>query len=309
MFEGKTLEDLREVEIPVLDKGWIRLIDWMGSDQAIERAARQSYNKDEIVRKTTETRGLLRYLMRQYHTTPTEMAEVVLQVKAPMHVWEQMLRHRAHLLSNGCFDEPSVNKYSHRYSNVIDEKLCYGPGEWRLQSKSNKQGSEGFLDKDAGEKLSKLQLVLHKTVQDVYQQLIDAGVAKEQARSDMLMSNYTVGHWKVDLKNLLDFLWLRSDEADNGKHAQWEVRQYANVMAEFVKIHFPLTWEAWVDYRAKACNLSQMEKFLVQHLLHKMVPSFEQDRTVLEEALAMGGMQEMTEREWREFYKKILINY
>ena len=236
------MESLIGKVYPVLDKGHIRVIDYMGGDEAIVQAARVSYGKG--TKKVSEDRGLVRYLMRHRHTTPFEMCELKLHVRIPMDAWRQMIRHRT----------ANVNEYSTRYSEAIDDKQCTLPGEWRFQSGANKQGSGGFLPTDVGAELSEGERAFHHTAAKMYQQRISCGVAREQARKDLPLSTYTEAYWKIDLHNLLHYLGLRMDP-----HAQKEIRDFANCISVIVQDWVPLTWEAFVDYRLKAMSFSRLE--------------------------------------------------
>lgn len=228
---------------PVLNDGFVRVIDYMGSDQAIVQAARVSYGKG--TKPIHEDRGLIRYLMRHQHTTPFEMCEIKFHVRVPMDCWRQWIRHRT----------ANVNEYSTRYSIAIDAAQKTKPFEWRLQSPSNKQGSNGSVEGTIGERLSKREEELHSFVRQVYNERLEAGVAREQARKDLTLSTYTEAYWKIDLHNLFHFLKLRLDE-----HAQQEIREYAKVIGyEIVSKWCPLAWEAFVDYRLNAVELSRIE--------------------------------------------------
>lgn len=232
----------------VLDDGFVRVVDYMGSDESIVQAARVSYGKG--TKKIQEDRGLIRYLMRHRHTTPFEMCDIKFHVRVPMDAWRQWIRHRT----------SSVNEYSTRYSLAIDAAQATSPNEWRLQASGNKQGSAGFLDDPAGKKFSQQEAELHRTARRLYDERIEAGIAREQARKDLPLSTYTEAYWKVNLHNLLHFLSLRMDE-----HSQLEIRQYARVMGEEIVKHWcPLTWEAFLDYRVNAMGLSGIEIEIVQ---------------------------------------------
>ena len=232
----------------VLDDGFARVVDYMGSDESIVQAARVSYGKG--TKKIHEDRGLIRYLMRHRHSTPFEMCEIKLHVRVPMDAWRQWIRHRT----------ANVNEYSTRYSVAIDAAQKTAPGEWRVQSAGNRQGSTGFLDEAAGAAFSKTEAELHRTSRRLYNERIEAGVAREQARKDLPLSTYTEAYWKVDLHNLLHFLSLRMDE-----HSQLEIRQYARVIGDHIVSQWcPLTWEAFLDYRMNAMGLSGIEIAIVQ---------------------------------------------
>lgn len=245
------LEKLLGQKIKVLDDGFIRLIDYMGSDESIVQAARVSYGKG--TKKVSQDRGLIRYLLRNSHTTPFEMCELKIHVRVPMDCWRQWIRHRT----------ANVNEYSTRYSVAIDAMRATQPGEWRLQSEINKQGSTGITDEGVGVELTKAEEEFHQTCRDVYQHRLDKGIAREQARKDLPLATYTEAYWKIDLHNLLHFLFLRMDS-----HAQYEIRQYANAIGnEIVSKWVPLTWEAFNDYRVNALRLSALEVKMIALLI------------------------------------------
>lgn len=236
--------------IPVLDDGFVRLVDYMGDDSAVVQAARTSYGKG--TKRRHEDRGLIRYLMRHAHTTPFEMCEIKLHVRVPMDVWRQWIRHRT----------ASVNEYSTRYSEAIDAAQRTSPEAWRLQSPGNRQGSSGLLPPEVGKRLSDEEAALQRQVRDVYEARLAAGVAREQARKELPLSTYTEAYWKIDLQNLLHFLELRMDE-----HAQLEIRAYANVIGEQIVAKWvPMTWEAFLDYRRGAIRLSRVESTILEAL-------------------------------------------
>lgn len=230
-------------KFPVLDDGFVRLIDYMGSDESIVQAARVSYGKG--TKTVSDDRSLIRYLMRNQHTSPFEMCEVKLHIRIPMDLWRQWIRHRT----------ASVNEYSTRYSIAIDSVKKTLPGQWRLQSEVNRQGSGESLDRDVGEGLSRREAELQALAREIYQERIDLGVAREQARKDLPLCTYTEAYWKINLHNLLHFLALRMDEK-----AQLEIREYATTIAgEIVRRWVPLTWEAFLDYSLGAMALSRIE--------------------------------------------------
>ncbi len=241
---------LPEKEFRVSTAGHIRVIDTMGDDSSIVQAARVSYGKG--TKKISEDRGLIRYLMRHHHTTPFEMCELKLNVRVPMDTWRQWIRHRT----------ASVNEYSTRYSIAIDDKATTEPGEWRTQSTENKQGSGGYVGEDVGRVLSEKEKKLHQHAQAVYDERIEAGIAREQARKDLPLSTCTEAYWKMDLHNLLHFLELRMNP-----RAQWEIRQYANIIGyEIVANWVPLTWEAFLDYRLNAVTLTAIDKEVIRRI-------------------------------------------
>lgn len=238
-----SLNEILGKPFKVLDDGFVRVVDYMGSDQSIVQAARVSYGAG--TKKVSQDRGLIRYLMRHHHSTPFEMCEIKLHVRVPMDAWRQWIRHRT----------ANVNEYSTRYSIAINHAVNTPRDEWRLQSVSNKQGSEGFLNSDDGLLLSNEEKELHKNIWDIYNSRIEKGVAREQARKDLPLSTYTEAYWKIDLHNLLHFLRLRMD-----KHAQLEIRKYAEIIGnEIVKRWVPLAWEAYEDYRMNSKSFSGPE--------------------------------------------------
>ena len=237
------LDELLGVPFSVLDEGFVRVVDYMGNDAAIVQAARVSYGAG--TKTPSDDRALIRYLMRHRHTTPFEMCEIKLHVRAPMDCWRQWIRTRT----------ANVNEYSTRYSVAIDAAQKTLPGEWRAQAADNKQGSAGFLPGDVGERLTAREKELQDLARAIYQERLDAGVAREQARKDLPLSTYTEAYWKIDLHNLLHFLALRMDG-----HAQQEIREYATIIGEkIVSAWCPLAWEAFLDYRVNAITLSGPE--------------------------------------------------
>jgi thymidylate synthase (FAD) len=248
-FSNPAMDEILGVPFKVLDKGHVRVVDYMGGDEAVVQAARVSYGKG--TKKVHEDRGLIRYLMRHHHTTPFEMCEIKLHVRVPMDHWRQWIRHRT----------ANVNEYSTRYSEAIDDTAKTDPGKWRLQSKGNKQGSAGVLDSERGAELSVAEASLHAALRAEYEKRLAYGVAKEQARKDLPLSTYTEAYWKIDLHNLLHFLRLRMDQ-----HAQEEIRAYANVIGDIVGRWCPVTWEAFQDYRMGAMSLSRLEVEAIQSL-------------------------------------------
>ena len=233
--------------LPVLDDGYVRVVDYMGSDAAIVQAARVSYGAG--TRRVSEDRTLIRYLLRHRHTTPFEMCEIKLHVRVPMDCWRQWIRHRT----------ANVNEYSTRYSLAIDAASRTDPGQWRLQSAANRQGSSGLVEREVGARLSAREREHQERARELYQERLDAGVAREQARKDLPLSTYTEAYWKIDLHNLLHFLSLRADH-----HAQAEIRAYATLIGEqIVSRWVPAAWEAYLDYRAGALLLTRVEREIV----------------------------------------------
>jgi len=238
-----SLDDILGKAFKVLDDGFIRVIDYMGSDESIVQAARVSYGKG--TKKIHEDRGLIRYLMRHLHTTPFEMCEIKFHVRVPMDCWRQWIRHRT----------ANVNEYSTRYSVAIDSAQTTPEDEWRFQAIGNRQGSAGYIDPVSGKELTQKEQELLKLTREVYDERLAKGIAREQARKDLPLSTYTEAYWKIDLHNLLHFLYLRMDS-----HAQYEIRKYAEVIGnEIVAKWCPITWEAFLDYRVNSSHMTRLE--------------------------------------------------
>ena len=238
------LDEILGVALPVLDDGFVRVVDYMGDDGSIVQAARVSYGKG--TKQVSEDRGLIRYLLRHRHTTPFEMAEIKLHVRVPMDCWRQWIRHRT----------ANVNEYSTRYSIAIEASQITSPDQWRQQAASNRQGSEGFADVELGQRLSAQEKELQDHARRVYNERLELGIAREQARKDLPLSTYTEAYWKVDLHNLLHFLALRMD-----MHAQEEIRAYASVIGEQIASKWvPLTWEAFEDYRRGGSFFTRLDR-------------------------------------------------
>ena len=237
------LDEILGVPYRVLDDGFVRVIDYMGSDHSIVQAARVSYGTG--TKRVQEDRGLIRYLMRHWHTTPFEMCELKLHLRVPMDTWRQWIRHRT----------ANVNEYSTRYSIAIDAAQKTTPDSWRIQSAANKQGSAGFIDPSIGAELSERERELQVLSRKVYEERLAHDVAREQARKDLPLSTYTESYWKIDLHNLFHFLRLRLDP-----HAQVEIRRYAEVLGyEIVKRWCPIAWESFLDYQLKSLQFSRIE--------------------------------------------------
>ncbi len=248
------VSELRWKKLPVLNDGFVCLVDIMGDDQSVVQAARVSYG--EGTRKVSDDRGLIRYLMRHRHSTPFEMAEIKLLVRVPMDCWRQWIRHRT----------ANVNEYSTRYSLAIDAMQTTEPDAWRTQATQNRQGSGEPLSPEQGAALTSAEAQFQQQARELYAQRIDLGVAREQARKDLPLSTYTEAYWKVDLHNLLHFLALRMDS-----HAQWEIREYASTIGrQIVQPLFPLVWEAFVDYRLEGLFLSRLDRELIARLVARL---------------------------------------
>lgn len=284
------MDKILNKEFKVLDKGFVRVVDYMGGDESIVQAARVSYGKG--TKKVSENKGLIRYLMRHHHTSPFEMAEIKLHVKVPMDAWRQWIRHRT----------ANVNEYSTRYSIAIDEMQETSPVEWRLQSKDNKQGSKGMVSEDIGRQLTNKEENLQKFSREIYNERIDFGVAKEQARKDLPLSTYTEAYWKIDLHNLLHFLGLRMDE-----HAQHEIRQYANVIGnEIVSKWVPMTWEAFQDYKLNSINFSSLESKTLIKIINSKEGLENIDNFLNSEFFKSDGKLNGEGLEFKEKIKKML---
>src|SRR5499427_5734709 len=243
-------EELLGRYFPVLDHGFVALVDYMGSDDDVERAARVSYGYG--TRKTSQTRGLIRYLRRHRHTTPSEMVEFKFHCAMPMFVARQWIRHRT----------ASVNEYSGRYSLL--PLLFYRPEREQLkaQSASNRQGRAGApLDGLHDDAMARWE-ELRRLAAAQYEWLVAHDVARELARIDLPLSTYTQWYWKIDLHNLLHFLSLRVDP-----HAQYEIRAYAKVMLDTLARWVPMTYAAFLEYRMHAAVISAKGLGVIRRLL------------------------------------------
>jgi thymidylate synthase (FAD) len=266
-------------EIKCLDKGFVRLVDYMGDDSSIVQAARVSYGKG--TKEVNQDRGLIRYLMRHKHTTPFEMVEFKFHVKLPIFVARQWIRHRT----------ANVNEYSGRYSEMKDDFYLPEIQNIRPQSSNNKQGraDTGFENAEAVNLQNKLGSFQEDAFSH-YQKLLDTGLAREIARINLPVSNYTEWYWKIDLHNLFHFLKLRMDS-----HAQYEIRVYAYAMTEIVKSIVPVAYEAFEDYILNARNFSQKELLIIKDLIKEMPE---------DDLLAQKGL---SKREINEFKEKFGI--
>ena len=244
------LESLRWRKFPVLDDGFVALVDCMGDDSAVVQAARVSYG--EGTRRVSDDRQLIRYLLRHAHTTPFEMAELKFLIRVPMDCWRQWIRHRT----------ASVNEYSTRYSLAIDAMQATPDDQWRSQATTNRQGSGERLPATTGRRLTAAEHDLQGLARRVYEERLEAGIAREQARKDLPLSTYTEAYWKIDLHNLLHFLALRMDA-----HAQLEIRRYSETIGHaIVAPLFPLVWEAFLDYRVHAMRLTRLDQDVIRRL-------------------------------------------
>jgi len=268
------LEKHLYVAKPVLDHGFIRVIDYMGNDAAITQAARVSYGKG--TKSVQSDEGLIRYLMRHSHSTPFEMCEIKLHVKLPVFVARQWIRHRT----------ANVNEYSARYSILDREFYIPEPDQIHAQSNVNSQGRGGLLDGDEAARVLAILKADSTRCYDNYEAMISQdgqqGLARELARMNLPANVYTQWYWKVDLHNLFHFLKLRADE-----HAQYEIRVYAQGLCNIVAAWVPFAYKAFEDYQLDAVSLSaQMVEVLRRMLNGEKV---DQDTSGL------------SRREWREF--------
>jgi thymidylate synthase (FAD) len=245
------LDERLGVTIPILDHGFVRAIDYFGDDGAIVQAARVSYGKG--TRKLSEDRQLVRYLMRHRHTTPFEMCEIKLHVKMPIFVARQWIRHRT----------ASVNEISGRYSIFTDEYYLPTPANLAKQSKDNKQGRGEVLTGDTSEHVLKMLREGSESAYADYEELIgEHELARELARMTLPVNYYTQWYWKIDLHNLLHFLALRLHP-----HAQYEIRVYAEAIADLVKAWCPVAYEAFEDYRLHSFEMSGTMMGAVRRML------------------------------------------
>ena len=256
------LEKILYEAMPVLDHGFVRVVDYMGNDTSIVQSARVSYGKG--TKKVSTDSGLIKYLMRHRHSTPFEMCEIKYHVKLPIFVARQWIRHRT----------ANVNEYSARYS-ILDKEF-YIPEKEHLaaQSKDNRQGRGTLINgKQADEILNMLKEDAQRNYDD-YERMLNEkydgtvidekkqGLARELARMNLTLNAYTQWYWKTDLLNLLNFLSLRADN-----HAQYEIRAYADVMIDSLKRWVPITYEAFMDYRVGGTEISAKGKEVIKKLM------------------------------------------
>jgi thymidylate synthase (FAD) len=256
------LEEILYEPLPVLDHGFVRVIDYMGDDAAVVQAARVSYGRG--TKRTSEDAGLIRYLIRHRHSTPFEMCEIKFHVKLPIFVARQWIRHRT----------ANVNEYSARYSILDREFYIPSPEHLAAQSTANHQGRGDVLNGDEAARV--LDLLREDSIRnyDHYTEMLNEesdgtqidptrqGLARELARMNLSLNFYTQWYWKTDLHNLLHFLSLRADS-----HAQYEIRVYAEAMIEMLKAWVPATYQAFMDYRMGAANLSAQMITVVKRML------------------------------------------
>ena len=248
------MSDIPSDAIKCLDKGFVRLVDSMGGDDAIVQAARVSYGKGTS--KVSQDRGLIRYLMRHRHSTPFEIVEFKFHCKMPIFVARQWVRHRT----------ANINEYSLRYSEARDEFYYPDPENIQFQSALNKQGRMGEVPEDLKQKVKDYFKEISERSFAIYAELNEAGIARELARSVLPVNLYTEWYWKNDLHNLLHFIGLRSDS-----HAQYEIRVFSDAMAESVKAVAPFAWEAYQDYVVQGMRFSRVEQSLLEQTLPERV--------------------------------------
>ena len=256
------LEDILYEPLPVLDQGFIRVIDYMGDDAAIVQAARVSYGRG--TKQISNDRGLINYLMRHRHTSPFEMCEIKLHIKLPIFIARQWIRHRT----------ANVNEYSARYSVLEEAFYTPAPEHLAAQSQTNRQGRAEVIEGEASSEM--LQRIKQHGSQSyaLYQDLLNEdgngeakdpsrqGLARELARMTLPLNAYTEWYWKIDLHNLLHFSALRADS-----HAQYEIRAYADVLLDVLKRWVPLTYDAFIDYRHEGTELSAKALAVVKRML------------------------------------------
>ena len=280
-----SLEEILYKPLAALDHGFVRVIDYMGDDTAIVQSARVSYGKG--TKKISNDKGLIKYLMRHWHSTPFEMCEIKLHVKLPIFIARQWIRHRT----------ANVNEYSARYS-ILDKEF-YIPSVENLASQSqiNKQGRAENLSPEEAEKVIELLKSDAEQTYRNYEVMLNEnsdgetlddgsmGIARELARMNLTLNTYTQWYWKIDLNNLLHFLALRADA-----HAQYEIRVYADIILDIVKKWVPVTYEAFEDYRVGGTQLSAKEILILKKII--------KGETVDPE------VEGISKREWGELQKK-----
>ena len=280
-----SLEEILYKPLAALDHGFVRVIDYMGDDTAIVQSARVSYGKG--TKKISNDKGLIKYLMRHWHSTPFEMCEIKLHVKLPIFIARQWIRHRT----------ANVNEYSARYS-ILDKEF-YIPSVENLASQSqiNKQGRAENLSPEEAEKVIELlksdaeqtyrnyEVMLNENSDGETLDESSMGIARELARMNLTLNTYTQWYWKIDLNNLLHFLALRADA-----HAQYEIRVYADIILDIVKKWVPVTYEAFEDYRVGVTQLSAKEILILKKII--------KGETVDPDA------EGISKREWGELQKK-----
>jgi len=280
------LEKVLYEAIPVLDHGFVRVIDYMGDDSSIVQSARVSYGKG--TKKVSTDEGLIRYLMRHWHSTPFEMCEIKYHVKLPIFIARQWIRHRT----------ANVNEYSARYS-ILDKEF-YIPAKEQLsaQATNNRQGRGDLITGQQADEVLKILKDDAVRTYDNYEKMLNerfdgtiidekkSGLARELARMNLTLNSYTQWYWKTDLLNLMNFLFLRGDS-----HAQYEIRVYAEKMLDTVKKWVPITHAAFLDYRVGAAHLSSKGLKIVKTMINGNKISYEDSG--------------LSKREWNELMEVI----
>tara|TARA_B100001057_G_scaffold79146_1_gene74296 strand:+ start:1672 stop:2619 length:948 start_codon:yes stop_codon:yes gene_type:complete len=257
------LEKILYEAMPALDHGFVRVVDYMGDDTSIVQSARVSYGKG--TKQVSTDKGLIKYLMRHWHSTPFEMCEIKYHIKLPIFIARQWIRHRT----------ANVNEYSARYS-ILDKEF-YLPTQENLaaQSSSNRQGRGDIIDGAQAKEILELLKSDAERTYDNYETMLNErfdgstidkskkGLARELARMNLTLNTYTQWYWKTDLLNLMNFLRLRAD-----KHAQFEIRVYADLMLDTLKKWVPMTYEAFMDYRVGATEVSAKGKIIIQKFIN-----------------------------------------
>lgn len=271
-FSVPEADAVLEKEYPVLDHGFVRLVDYMGGDARVVQSARVSYGSG--TKTVREDRGLINYLMKNAHTSPFEQVSLVFHIKLPLFVFAQMVRHRT----------AKLNAMSARYSVMVDEFYLPGPDEFRAQSQTNKQVGEGSLETAVAEEAARVLREVCGEAYEDYEHMIEAGVSREQARMILPQNLYTQIYWKSDLHNLFHFLRLRLDW-----HAQYEIRAYAEVMASLARLVAPLCYEAFEEHVLYAARFSRSEMEALRAMLR-------------------GEPHGLSERAAAEFEKKLALS-
>ncbi len=246
----KEMDEILYKQYKVLDHGFIRVIDYMGSDSAILQAARVSYGKG--TKQINQDEALIKYLMRHYHTTPFEMCEIKFHVKLPIFVARQWIRHRT----------ANVNEYSARYS-ILDHEFYIPKAEQiAKQSDNNKQGRGKAFDLNTSKKIIDSLINDSNLAYSHYEKFIEQGLAREIARTNLTLNYYTQFYWKVDLHNLFHFLKLRID-----KHAQYEIRVYAEIMLDIIKEWVPIAHSAFIEYCLESAYIPRSGLEVIRKLI------------------------------------------
>ncbi len=275
------LEKILYDAVPALDHGFVRVVDYMGDDTSIVQAARVSYGKG--TKQVSTDSGLIKYLMRHWHSTPFEMCEIKYHIKLPIFIARQWIRHRT----------ANVNEYSARYS-ILDKEF-YLPSQKNLaaQSINNRQGRGEIIEGDQAKEILKLLKEDAERTYNNYEGMLNErfdgskidnskkGLARELARMNLTLNTYTQWYWKTDLLNLMNFLRLRADS-----HAQYEIRVYADIMLDSLKRWVPITYEAFMDYRVGGTEISSKGKNIIKKIINGETVSIENSG--------------MSKREWNE---------